>query len=405
VPPHRGCAFAEAFGHVAEVNGAQRGLASRVDGVLRDERPLLRHGPQQSWPLPGHGPGDHRGVWPACPQAPVTLPQSDWGLPTAGLDPFGLFCQLAWHRSAALGGRAIGPGHFDQAAAGMRGARRGHGALAPLRPRGMCRGKQAQTLPPCAWAVNPGPIPHCCAQRHGDRAWHPPQGLKRCDHRRQTPGCAVLVAFLCEPREACGILLPRTDLCWHDAGLRRGGPDDLREPPQMGQPPMGPAGVTPIVSEQQGCETHLGVLQLAARICPCLCEVAPRCLVDPGDLHCGESPRAGQPGQWPRIPTVGWHAIAGFWGHQCRGHDPAVGPLRHEIPRAPGATGASVVDEEEMFGVRLHLTHEVIDIPLACPNRSELGDRSPIILRHVGDSTRVVVDIHAQEECARLRHG
>jgi hypothetical protein len=47
----------------------------------------------------------------------------------------------------------------------------------------------------------------------------------------------------------------------------------------------------------------------------------------------------------------------------------------------------------------------VINITLAGANASEGGDRSTVIVRHVGYGNRIFVDIHADEEWARLRHG
>ena len=49
------------------------------------------------------------------------------------------------------------------------------------------------------------------------------------------------------------------DVFLKDDLLRWGGTNDLREPPQVGQAPIGPSCVTDIVSEQKGFEAQLGV--------------------------------------------------------------------------------------------------------------------------------------------------
>jgi hypothetical protein len=58
-----------------------------------------------------------------------------------------------------------------------------------------------------------------------------------------------------------------------------------------------------------------------------------------------------------------------------------------------------------VFGFGLHLTDHLIDVTLAGANASQIGDLSAVILRHIGNRDRVFVDIHTDEECARLGHG
>jgi hypothetical protein len=58
-----------------------------------------------------------------------------------------------------------------------------------------------------------------------------------------------------------------------------------------------------------------------------------------------------------------------------------------------------------MFGLRLPRADELIDITLAGANGSQVGDLSTMIWRHIGNCDGLFVDIHANEECARLGHG
>ena len=57
-----------------------------------------------------------------------------------------------------------------------------------------------------------------------------------------------------------------------------------------------------------------------------------------------------------------------------------------------------------MFGLRLHLADELIDVTLTCANGCKVNDLGAVILRHIGNRNRVFVDIHSDEECARLGH-
>jgi hypothetical protein len=58
-----------------------------------------------------------------------------------------------------------------------------------------------------------------------------------------------------------------------------------------------------------------------------------------------------------------------------------------------------------MLGLGWPLADEVIAITLARANGAEEGDRGAVILRHIRYGNRLLVDIHADEECARLGHG
>src|SRR5262249_41620701 len=80
-------------------------------------------------------------------------------------------------------------------------------------------------------------------------------------------------------------------------------------------------------------------------------------------------------------------------------------PFFHQIPIEPVATGPRFIDEHQMCGFRLHLTDEVIDVTLACPNGAQGGDLGAMLLGDIRDGNRLFVDIHSDKECARLGHG
>jgi hypothetical protein len=96
---------------------------------------------------------------------------------------------------------------------------------------------------------------------------HAAPGLQGCNHRVQAPRLDLLVACLCETLEACGVVVHRTDICLQADVLSRGGAAHLSEPAQVGRGPIGPAGVSDILSEQEGLETELGVFAIADGVC------------------------------------------------------------------------------------------------------------------------------------------
>src|SRR4029453_3173571 len=111
-----------------------------------------------------------------------------------------------------------------------------------------------------------------------------------------------------------------------------------------------------------------------------------------------------QSGQLHGITAIRFDPIPWLFGDQRRRYHPAVMIFFDEIAVEPIAAGAGFIDEDEMFGLRLHFSDELIDVTLAGANADEVDDLSAVILGHVGHSNRIFVDVHADEEWARLRH-
>jgi len=104
---------------------------------LRSYGDLSGNSPQESRPLTGHGHGHHIGVLASCHEAPVTVTQPHVRFPTDVLEDLGWCFESQWHMSADLRGIALGPGAFDEHAAGMGVACCGNRPLSALRPGGV----------------------------------------------------------------------------------------------------------------------------------------------------------------------------------------------------------------------------------------------------------------------------
>jgi hypothetical protein len=185
----------------------------------------------------------------------------------------------------------------------------------------------------------------------GHRARDAAQGLEGFDHWLEAPGFHPLLACLCETLAAFRVCGHGADLCLQDAVLRRCRAHHRREPPERGGVPGGPARVPSVVPEHKGCETALGIFELAAGICACPGEVAHGFLFPRGDRDRGASPRARQAGQWHGVPAIRCDAVTGLFGHQRGGHDPAIIAFFRQLAREPGATRPGCVDEEQMCGL------------------------------------------------------
>jgi hypothetical protein len=215
----------------------------------------------------------------------------------------------------------------------------------------------------------------------------------------------VLVEFLGETLEAFRVFSDRPDIFLEHDWLRRGRADDLREPSEMGWAPMGLARVADIVAEQEGFEAKLGVLESAAGIFTGPRQVPDGFIFHRGDRDRGEISRASQAGQLQGVSTVCFDPLTGLCGNEGGSHHPAVIGFFPQIPLEPVATGTSLRDKDEVFGFRWHLADALIDVALTCPNGAQVRYLSAMVLGDRRHGNSIFVDIHANEECARLRHG
>jgi hypothetical protein len=246
----------------------------------------------------------------------VALTPPDLGLPADILDDLGVCFQAPLQMSADLGGIAVRPGAFHQSPAGMGVTGFGKRTLlAPLTRGLLCR-EHAQEFHQFSGGIETAQVAHFSHHRDGHGEVHTAQGLKGVDHRVQTPRLHVILAFLFETLEACGVFVDGSDIFWKDDGLRWCGADHFREPPEMGRAPMGPAGVAAIVSEYESVESKLGVLKSAEGSFTGPSEVSYGFIFHFGDIDHGALTRARQPGQLPGVPAVGFDGGTGRFGNE-----------------------------------------------------------------------------------------
>jgi hypothetical protein len=201
--------------------------------VFWGDRHLSGKSPHASRELTRHGDGDEVRLVAACHQWSGAFAAPDLGLPPEVLDPLGWLFASPWQRSAHLGGRALGPGPFDQSPSSLGVPGCGNRALMASRTGGICCRDPPQALHPVAGGSKPGQGAHVGHPGDGHRAWHPTESLPGFDHRVQPPGVPVRLACLFETLEAFGVFGHRTDLCLDHEVLRRCRTADCREPPEV----------------------------------------------------------------------------------------------------------------------------------------------------------------------------
>jgi hypothetical protein len=76
-----------------------------------------------------------------------------------------------------------------------------------------------------------------------------------------------------------------------------------------------------------------------------------------------------------------------------------------EMAVEPIAARAGVIDKDEVRAFGLPATDEVIDVTLSRPDVPEGDDLGVVVLGNISDRDRVLIDIHADVERARLGQG
>jgi hypothetical protein len=134
-------------------------------------------------------------------------------------------------------------------------------------------------------------------------------------------------------------------------------------------------------------------------------KVADGFVLDCGARDRGQLARAHQAGQWPGVTAVGLHPVARLLGNQGRGDDPADAAFWGEIPGEPVATGSRVIDNDEMWGVRVELPAEGSDVTWTGADGAQIDDLGVVIFGHRGHRQRILVPIEPTIEWARLAQG
>jgi hypothetical protein len=65
----------------------------------------------------------------------------------------------------------------------------------------------------------------------------------------------------------------------------------------------------------------------------------------------------------------------------------------------------SIIDKDQVFGLRLHLAEELINVTLMGADGAQVDNLGAVILSHRSDRNRVFVDVHSDAEYAKLGYG
>ena len=307
---------------------------------------------------------------------------------------------------ADLGRVAVGPGAFDQGLAGVAVAGLGDAALTALPAAGIFARCEAEIAHELSGVIEAGQVAEFGDEGDGGEELYASQCLDGFDDGIEAPIPGLVLEFGLKALQPCLLFRDGTDIFLEDDLLRRGVADHLTEPAQVSGSPVGLAFVADILAQQEGLQAVLGGLEVFDGIFAGAGQVADRLVGDIRDIDGGEVAAAHEAGECDGIAAVGFHAVAGLFGNERGGDDPAGEFFPGQVAIQPVAAGTGLVDEDQSGGFGFQCADQFIDIALAGADGTEGDDVSAPRLRCIGDRDGFLVDVETDVECsARLFHG
>ena len=159
--------------------------------------------------------------------------------------------------------------------------------------------------------------------------------------------------------------------------------------------PIGLARIANVLAQEKGFEARRRGFEVTETIFTGATQIANGFVIDLGDVDGGEVARTHQPGQLAGIAAVGFDPVPGFFRNE-RGRDhPTVMPRLRQIAVQPIAARPGFVDKHEVFGLRVQLANQFVEVTLAGADRPQGDDLRAMVLGHVGDRDGLLMDIQA----------
>jgi hypothetical protein len=236
-------------------------------------RGSVRHRPPADIPdetrkLAGNGDDHDVGMLAGLGQPTEAFAQAQLRIPGAIDDVLGQSFVAELNDAADLRGVAVAPRRFDQQAPGVAVAGLGDAALALLAAAAVLAGHDAQPAHQLARIVEAREVADLGDQAQGDGELHPAQRLQGLDGGIEAPGRCRLAQHRFQTLALRQPVLDRAPVLLEGqlrADLRKG---ELRQPAPMRVTPVGVAGVTHAMHEQERLQPLLGLARIGLGAAP-----------------------------------------------------------------------------------------------------------------------------------------
>jgi len=331
--------------------------------------------------------------------------ETDLGFPGDVLDGRGEPLEAFSDERGNFSGIAVGPGAFDEGAAGVAVAGFGDGSLAAGVSGGIFAGNEAEKSGELAGVIEACEVAKFRDQRGGDRVLDAAQGLEGLDERCEARGGDEVSEFRLETLEAVDLLADGAQGLLEDDLLGGGGTDDLGEVAQVSVVPISAAGVVEAETEEEGLETKLRSLQGNHSGLTGAAEVAKGFILDGRDVDGVEVTGAQQARQLDGVAPVGLDAVSWLFWDERWSNDQAGDPTPGEVAIEKIAARTGLVSYDEAVGLGLEPADEPVDVGGSGANAADIGDLGTAIVGDVGNRKGVLVNIETDEQRSGLFHG
>jgi hypothetical protein len=157
--------------------------------------------------------------------------------------------------------------------------------------------------------------------------------------------------------------------------------------------------------KQEGLQPELGGLESEAGGVAGTGQIPDGFVLNARDVDRGEVSRTQQARDLDRVSAVVLDLVARLLGDHGRCDDLAGEPLAGEVPMEGVPARAGLVGEDEIGGLGVEPSDQLVDVGLAGADGADEVGRIGSLPVRVRDGDRILVDVQADEKKRRLFHG
>jgi hypothetical protein len=233
----------------------------------------------------------------------------------------------------------------------------------------------------------------------------PTERLKCVNKGAEPPCCHLLFQFRLNSCEPLLMVFYSPNVFLEDNLLGLSLAGNFGEPSQVSRTPICSAAVTDILPEKKRLEAEFGCLEVAHDVFSSPTQITYCFVFYLRDENRSEISRAHLASQVDSVLPVSLDTVSALLGNKGRGNDNAIKTLAFQVSVEAVTAGAGLVGEYEFVPFGLEAPYHLVDIALSSADRTQIDHIRLTVLEDVGYCDGILVNIKADEYCARLCHG